>query len=292
MKEPIHTPNNLEELDVYASRLSQAMGDVFDAPISAKKQQKLREVVCRTFGYPNGLQSVKACWESASTSAEQTPRMIHRLRYDDAIVVTLNGELMQWVDAGDASDRPYHYEYVKDLAPEELRGDSNAPVIDVELPAILGAFGGEDPHEIVELARKLGYFKYEKPFYQHLVESHIMVAKNGYGELIDRSFRTGGFCAEFTDRLDLDGLEFLFDNIVVLEAQFIFEDDFDMDEVIEDDFCTMRWTLNDIANAHYGYDQHGVGRWYVVDTNNPNERVALELHSAVSPEMRSYKTNS
>lgn len=73
LNQPIYTPTSLAEVDAIAENLRGAMKETFSFEIGPKKQQRLREVTCRTLGFSNGLQQVIAGFPEDLSKTEPYP---------------------------------------------------------------------------------------------------------------------------------------------------------------------------------------------------------------------------
>lgn len=73
LTQPIFTPTSLAQVDEIAENLRAAMKDTFSFEIGPKKQQRLREVTCRTLGFRNGLQQAMAGFPEDLSKTEAYP---------------------------------------------------------------------------------------------------------------------------------------------------------------------------------------------------------------------------
>lgn len=98
LNEPIYTPTSLAEVDAIADNLRAAMKDTFSFEIGPKKQQRLREVTCRTLGFPNGLQQVMAGFPEDLSKTEA-----YHEHLPDVLIMEANvlDEIFLYLDAGD-----------------------------------------------------------------------------------------------------------------------------------------------------------------------------------------------
>jgi hypothetical protein len=178
------------------------------------------------------------------------------ISYDNELLLVINGELETgtYIHVGD--DKEQSHEKVTEIAQEKAK-ELNSFITKIKLPSILG--DEWNYNEIVNLAEKMGYFKYQTTLFE-LIDSNT--TKN----FIDGEYVPFSLDGEWEEKMIGEHEEYPEDEI---GECFIWNAEVGTNK--SPDFKEYFFTFNDICNAVLCDD----GSWLIKEDNNMKRKLTF-----------------
>ena len=187
--------------------------------------------------------------DNAGQDHEVVQPKVHLISYGDETILAVNGRYVLGDFPGTDLETPWE---TMAASAQELALQHECPVTEVDLPKILHE--DYETEDIIDLARRLGYFRYHKPLFERLLHG---IAVSYEGKPTEIEFSLGFMEEQFWECYEDSAVES--DPSKAMCEKVFWEEFTPLEIAVDFSNYMLRWSLHDIGSAEKLDD----GGWFI-----------------------------